>query len=149
MRLFYVNGNFLVYEPEVAITLREKHHIVGTLIGFAHTSLQSDQETIGVVSLPMQLLPEQAWLLIEKGLVKVFNEGEIYEQPTEEQVNQLKETTLREAKKKYLEKQENERQKRQKFMATEAAQKKTQERKQKKRRKEKRKTRGERKGKEI
>lgn len=61
IKLKYVNKNILVYELDHWILLRKTHRIMGHIIG----------NTGFVPSLPTKLLPEEAILLLDKGLAEV------------------------------------------------------------------------------
>ena len=67
---------YLLYDIDVIAWLRKTHHILGVLIG---TLPQVPQQNV-FLGLPLELMPEEAKLLSEKGLAYIVNDLDRHEQ---------------------------------------------------------------------
>ncbi|KAL4889436.1 tRNA-splicing endonuclease subunit Sen34 [Aspergillus ambiguus] len=66
----YIAGNYYVFSIDAVSYLRREHHICGVLIG---TLPQIPQQNI-FLGLPLELMPEEARLLVEKGVACIVDE---------------------------------------------------------------------------
>ncbi|CBF90007.1 tRNA splicing endonuclease subunit SEN34 [Aspergillus nidulans FGSC A4] len=66
----YIAGNYFVFSVDAATFLRREHHICGVLAG---TLPQVPQQNI-FTGLPLELMPEEARLLAEKGVACIVDE---------------------------------------------------------------------------
>jgi tRNA-splicing endonuclease subunit Sen34 len=71
----FVAGRYLLFSVDAATWLRREHHICGVLIG---TIPQVPQQNV-FLGLPLQLMPEEARLLVEKGLTYVVDDALAHE----------------------------------------------------------------------
>jgi tRNA-splicing endonuclease subunit Sen34 len=65
-------AKYILYDIDLITWLRKEHHILGTLLG----SLPQAPSQNVFLGLPLQLMPEEARLLIEKGLAYVIYDHE-------------------------------------------------------------------------
>ncbi|KAK9453460.1 hypothetical protein V1511DRAFT_504816 [Dipodascopsis uninucleata] len=70
IRISYIDGEYLVFNISHVKLLRESYNISGILVG---TLPQVPQQSV-FLGLPVQLLPEEAALLAEKGVVRIVND---------------------------------------------------------------------------
>ncbi|KAL3459161.1 hypothetical protein BJX64DRAFT_207625 [Aspergillus heterothallicus] len=66
----YIAGNYFVFSVDVATFLRREHNICGVLAG---TLPQVPQQNV-FTGLPLELMPEEARLLVEKGVACIVDE---------------------------------------------------------------------------
>ncbi|KAK7203288.1 tRNA-splicing endonuclease subunit SEN34 [Myxozyma melibiosi] len=66
----YVDGEYLVFDIDAVKALRNEHHISGILVG---TLPQVPQQSV-FLGLPLQLMPEEAALLVHFGVARVLDE---------------------------------------------------------------------------
>ncbi|KAL4979549.1 hypothetical protein BDW66DRAFT_104110 [Aspergillus desertorum] len=66
----YIAGNYFVFSVDAATFLRREHHICGVLAG---TLPQVPQQNV-FMGLPLELMPEEARLLVEKGVACIVDE---------------------------------------------------------------------------
>ncbi|RDW70927.1 tRNA splicing endonuclease subunit SEN34 [Aspergillus mulundensis] len=66
----YIAGNYFVFSVDAATFLRREHHICGVLAG---TLPQVPQQNV-FTGLPLELMPEEARLLVEKGVGCIVDE---------------------------------------------------------------------------
>ncbi|KAK9383652.1 uncharacterized protein V2V93DRAFT_12621 [Kockiozyma suomiensis] len=66
----FIDGEYLVFDLEAIKSLRNDHHISGILIG---TLPQVPQQSV-FLGLPLQLMPEEAALLVQKGIGRIIDE---------------------------------------------------------------------------
>ncbi|KAI9368470.1 hypothetical protein BJX61DRAFT_215149 [Aspergillus egyptiacus] len=66
----YIAGNYFVFSADAATYLRREHHICGVLTG---TLPQVPQQNV-FTGLPLELMPEEARLLVEKGVACIVDE---------------------------------------------------------------------------
>ncbi|GES64812.1 tRNA-splicing endonuclease subunit sen34 [Aspergillus terreus] len=72
----YIAGNYYVFSIDAVSYLRREHHICGVLIG---TLPQIPQQNI-FLGLPLELMPEEARLLVEKGVACIVDEVKVQKQ---------------------------------------------------------------------
>ncbi|KAL2796352.1 hypothetical protein BJX66DRAFT_140556 [Aspergillus keveii] len=72
----YIAGNYFVFSVDVATFLRREHHICGVLAG---TLPQVPQQNV-FTGLPLELMPEEARLLVEKGVACIVDEANFQKQ---------------------------------------------------------------------
>lgn len=72
----YIAGNYYVFSIDAVTYLRREHHICGVLIG---TLPQIPQQNI-FLGLPLQLMPEEARLLVEKDVACIVDEVKVQKQ---------------------------------------------------------------------
>jgi tRNA-splicing endonuclease subunit Sen34 len=85
----YVSGRYLLFSIEAVTYLRREHHICGVLIG---TLPQIPMQNV-FLGLPLELMPEEARLLVDKGVACIVDEAKAH--------NGMK-TLLEEDRKRYL-----------------------------------------------
>lgn len=66
----YVSGHYLIYSAEAAAYLRREHNIGGVLMG---TLPQVPQQNV-FLGLPLELMPEEARILVEKKIARIFDD---------------------------------------------------------------------------
>ncbi|KAF9894688.1 tRNA-splicing endonuclease subunit [Aspergillus nanangensis] len=66
----YIAGNYFVFSIDAVTYLRREHHICGVLMG---TLPQCPQQNV-FLGLPLELMPEEARLLVEKGVACIVDE---------------------------------------------------------------------------
>ena len=66
-----VAGRYFLYDTDVITFLRREHHITGVLIG---TLPQAPQQNV-FLGVPIELMPEEARLLVEKSLAYVIDDA--------------------------------------------------------------------------
>jgi tRNA-splicing endonuclease subunit Sen34 len=74
--IFRVAGRYLIFDVNVVSYLRTEHHICGVLIGSIPLAAQQNVFS----GLPLELLPEEARLLLEKRIVYVVDDAAAHEQ---------------------------------------------------------------------
>lgn len=67
----FISGRYLLFSVDAATYLRREHHICGVLIG---TLPQAPQQNV-FLGLPLELMPEEARILVEKGVACIVDEG--------------------------------------------------------------------------
>ncbi|KAE8146800.1 hypothetical protein BDV25DRAFT_161716 [Aspergillus avenaceus] len=72
----YIAGNYYLFSIDAVTYLRREHHICGVLIG---TLPQIPQQNV-FLSLPLELMPEEARLLVEKGVACIVDEVKVQNQ---------------------------------------------------------------------
>lgn len=82
--VYLLHGNCFIWNASDAKILREDYRIVGTLVG----SLPRAPRQNTHLGLPLQLLPEETSLLLEKGFIELLEEDTTA--PGEEHVSDLK-----------------------------------------------------------
>ncbi|KAJ5042472.1 uncharacterized protein L3040_005017 [Drepanopeziza brunnea f. sp. 'multigermtubi'] len=65
-----ISGRYMLFDVNVVTYLRRTHHICGTLMG---TLPQSPQQNL-FFGMPMELMPEEAKLLVEKGVAYILDD---------------------------------------------------------------------------
>ncbi|PIG86423.1 tRNA-splicing endonuclease subunit sen34 [Aspergillus arachidicola] len=101
----YIAGNYYLFSIDAVTYLRREHHICGVLIG---TLPQIPQQNV-FLGLPLELMPEEARLLVEKGVACIVDEVKVQNQGMkalmeEDRKNQPEGATERENIKKLEEK---------------------------------------------
>ncbi|KAB8069246.1 tRNA-splicing endonuclease subunit sen34 [Aspergillus leporis] len=86
----YIAGNYYLFSIDAVTYLRREHHICGVLIG---TLPQIPQQNV-FLGLPLELMPEEARLLVEKGVACIVDEVKVQ--------NQGMKALMEEDRKKYL-----------------------------------------------
>lgn len=71
----YVSGRYLLFSIDAVTYLRREHHICGVLIG---TLPQIPQQNV-FLGLPLELMPEEARLLVDKGVACIVDEAKAQE----------------------------------------------------------------------
>lgn len=66
----YISGSYFIFSIDAVTYLRREHHICGVLVG---TLPQIPQQNV-FLALPLQLMPEEARLLVEKGVACIVDE---------------------------------------------------------------------------
>ena len=66
----FISGRYLVFSIDAVTYLRREHHICGVLIG---TLPQIPQQNV-FLGLPLELMPEEARLLVDKGVACIVDE---------------------------------------------------------------------------
>ncbi|EAW12982.1 tRNA splicing endonuclease subunit SEN34 [Aspergillus clavatus NRRL 1] len=66
----YISGSYYLFSIDAVTYLRREHHICGVLIG---TLPQIPQQNV-FLGLPLELMPEEARLLVEKGVACIVDE---------------------------------------------------------------------------
>ncbi|KAE8372041.1 hypothetical protein BDV26DRAFT_109627 [Aspergillus bertholletiae] len=72
----YIAGNYYLFSIDAVTYLRREHHICGVLIG---TLPQIPQQNV-FLGLPLELMPEEARLLVEKGVACIVDEVKVQNQ---------------------------------------------------------------------
>ncbi|KAL5013555.1 hypothetical protein ScPMuIL_007825 [Solemya velum] len=85
LSLHVSNGKIFVWNAEDAATLREEHRIVGKLIGCLPRAPRQNV----YLGLPLELLPEETSLLLDKGVAKLVDDSKSLQKPYPEQVQEL------------------------------------------------------------
>jgi tRNA-splicing endonuclease subunit Sen34 len=67
----FISGRYLLFSADAVTYLRREYHICGVFIG---TLPQVPQQNV-FLGLPLELLPEEARLLVEKGVACIVDEG--------------------------------------------------------------------------
>lgn len=88
--ILYIAGNYYLFSIDAVTYLRREHHICGVLIG---TLPQIPQQNV-FLGLPLELMPEEARLLVEKGVACIVDEVKVQ--------NQGMKALMEEDRKKYL-----------------------------------------------
>ncbi|KAJ5338162.1 hypothetical protein N7452_004890 [Penicillium brevicompactum] len=70
----YVSGRYLLHSIEAVTYLRREHHICGVLIG---TLPQIPQQNV-FLGLPLELMPEEARLLVDKDVACIVDEAKVH-----------------------------------------------------------------------
>ncbi|KAJ5875837.1 uncharacterized protein N7529_001421 [Penicillium soppii] len=70
----YVSGRYLLFSIEAVTYLRREHHICGVLMG---TLPQIPMQNI-FLGLPLELMPEEARLLVDKGVACIVDEAKAH-----------------------------------------------------------------------
>ncbi|KAL4887607.1 hypothetical protein BJY04DRAFT_5290 [Aspergillus karnatakaensis] len=86
----YIAGNYFVFSVDAVTFLRREHHICGVLAG---TLPQVPQQNV-FTGLPLELMPEEARLLVEKGVACIVDEVNFQKQGMQ--------SLMEEDRKKYL-----------------------------------------------
>ncbi|CAI7596495.1 unnamed protein product [Penicillium pancosmium] len=71
----YVSGKYLLFSIDAVTYLRREHHICGVLIG---TLPQIPQQNV-FLGLPLELMPEEARLLVDKGVACIVDENKAHD----------------------------------------------------------------------
>lgn len=71
----YVSGRYLLFSIDAVTYLRREHHICGVLIG---TLPQIPQQNV-FLGLPLELMPEEARLLVDKGVACIVDEKKAHD----------------------------------------------------------------------
>lgn len=73
-----VGQRYLLFDVEVAAYLRREHRICGTTVGTL--SLSPAQNLF--LGIPVEIMPEEAQLLVEKGVARIVDDARAHEQAT-------------------------------------------------------------------
>ncbi|KAL4779210.1 hypothetical protein BJX76DRAFT_97973 [Aspergillus varians] len=119
----YIAGNYFVFSVDAVTFLRREHHICGVLAG---TLPQVPQQNV-FTGLPLELMPEEARLLVEKGVACIVDEVNFQKQGMQSLVEEDRKKYLKELESQGLETMQL--QKRRKERQREEALKKTEEKK--------------------
>ncbi|PGH05538.1 tRNA-intron endonuclease [Blastomyces parvus] len=79
-----VSGHYFLFSVDIATYLRREHHICGALIG---TLPQIPQQNV-FLGLPLELMPEEARILVEKGVAYIADDVKIHEDGMQNLANQ-------------------------------------------------------------
>ncbi|KAJ8098856.1 tRNA intron endonuclease [Lipomyces tetrasporus] len=71
----FIDGEYFVFDIEAVKRLRNHHHVAGILVG---TLPQVPQQST-FLGLPVQLMPEEAALLVQRGVARIIDEGSSHE----------------------------------------------------------------------
>ena len=71
----YVSGRYLLFSIDVVTYLRREHNICGVLIG---TLPQIPQQNV-FLGLPLELMPEEARLLVDRGVAYIVDEAKAHD----------------------------------------------------------------------
>src|SRR6187402_869823 len=71
-----IGGRYLLFDVNIVTYLRRTHHICGSLVG---TLPQSPQQNL-FFGLPVQLMPEEAKLLVEKEVAYIIDDKQWHKQ---------------------------------------------------------------------
>ncbi|KAK4959622.1 tRNA-splicing endonuclease subunit [Elasticomyces elasticus] len=74
--IYLVAHRYMLYDVDTVSALRRDHHIIGTLIG---TLPQSPQQNV-FCGLPLELMPEEARLLVEVGVAYIVDDVKAHKQ---------------------------------------------------------------------
>lgn len=77
-----IRGGFYIWNAEDAVHVREEHRIVGTLVGCLPRLPRQNVQ----LGLPLQLSIYEARLLLEKGLGRLYDNGDALTEPSREDV---------------------------------------------------------------
>ena len=72
--IFLVGGHYLLYDIKTITYVRREHHICGVLIG---TLPKIPQQNV-FLGVPLHLMPEEARVLVEKGVAVVVDDGKVH-----------------------------------------------------------------------
>lgn len=86
----HIAGNYFVFSVDAVTFLRREHHICGVLAG---TLPQVPQQNV-FTGLPLELMPEEARLLVERGVARIVDEVNFQKQGMQ--------SLMEEDRKKYL-----------------------------------------------
>ncbi|VDI75911.1 tRNA-splicing endonuclease subunit Sen34 [Mytilus galloprovincialis] len=90
IKIYLQNQNVFVWSAKDSVTLREEWRIVGSLVGcLPRLPRQNNQ-----LGLPLQLLPEETTMLLEKGVCLLVKPKENLLEPTPEQVKEHEQLRL-------------------------------------------------------
>jgi tRNA-splicing endonuclease subunit Sen34 len=92
----FIYGRYLLFSADAATYLRREHHVGGVLIG---TLPQVPQQNV-FLGLPLELMPEEARLLVEKGVAFIVDEKNLHDHGMR--------TLIEADKREYLQELENE-----------------------------------------
>ncbi|KAL4904967.1 hypothetical protein BDW74DRAFT_24620 [Aspergillus multicolor] len=95
----YIAGNYFVFSVDAATFLRREHHICGVLAG---TLPQVPQQNV-FMGLPLELMPEEARLLVEKGVGCIVDEINFQKQGMKSLVEEDRKKYLKELESQGLE----------------------------------------------
>ena len=70
IEISYIGGKYLLFSIEIYSYLRRQHRICGMLVG---TLPQSPSQNV-FLGLPVQLMPEEVFLLVDKGIASVIDD---------------------------------------------------------------------------
>ncbi|KAK9366666.1 hypothetical protein V1509DRAFT_611418 [Lipomyces kononenkoae] len=70
-----IDGEYFVFDIDAVKRLRNDHHIAGILVG---TLPQVPQQSV-FLGLPVQLMPEEAALLVQQGVARIIDESQSHE----------------------------------------------------------------------
>lgn len=90
IKIYLQNQNVFVWSAKDSVTLREEWRIVGSLVGCL-PRLPRQNNHLG---LPLQLLPEETTMLLEKGVCLLVKPKENLLEPTPEQVKEHEQLRL-------------------------------------------------------
>ncbi|KAF7596361.1 tRNA-splicing endonuclease subunit [Aspergillus hancockii] len=88
----YIAGNYYLFSIDAITYLRREHHICGVLIG---TLPQIPQQNV-FLGLPLELMPEEARLLVEKGVACIVDEVKVQNQGMKALMEEDRQKYLRE-----------------------------------------------------
>lgn len=88
----YIAGNYFVFSVDAVTFLRREHHICGVLAG---TLPQAPQQNV-FTGLPLELMPEEARLLVEKGVACIVDEVNFQKQGMQSLVEEDRKKYLKE-----------------------------------------------------
>ncbi len=71
-----INGRYLLFSADVVSYLRREHHICGVLIG----SIPHLPQQNVFLGLPLELMPEEAQLLVEKDIAFILDDARAHEE---------------------------------------------------------------------
>lgn len=71
----YISGNYYIFSVDAVTYLRREHHICGVLIG---TLPQIPQQNV-FLGMPLELMPEEARLLVEKGVARIVDDKKAHD----------------------------------------------------------------------
>ncbi|KAL5002037.1 hypothetical protein BDV10DRAFT_129412 [Aspergillus recurvatus] len=95
----YIAGNYFVFSVDAVTFLRREHHICGVLAG---TLPQVPQQNV-FMGLPLELMPEEARLLVEKGVASIVDEVNFQKQGMKSLVEEERKKYLKELESQGLE----------------------------------------------
>ncbi|KAL2371970.1 tRNA-intron endonuclease, archaea type [Blastomyces gilchristii SLH14081] len=79
-----VSGHYFLFSVDIATYLRREHNICGALIG---TLPQIPQQNV-FLGLPLELMPEEARILVEKGVAYIVDDAKVHEDGMQNLANQ-------------------------------------------------------------
>ncbi|KAB8228195.1 tRNA splicing endonuclease subunit SEN34 [Aspergillus alliaceus] len=88
----YIAGNYYLFSIDAVTYLRREYHICGVLIG---TLPQIPQQNV-FLGLPLELMPEEARLLVEKGVACIVDEVKVQNQGMKALMEEDRQKYLRE-----------------------------------------------------
>jgi tRNA-splicing endonuclease subunit Sen34 len=71
-----IHGHYLLFSVDVVTYLRQEHHICGVLVG---TLPQIPQQNV-FLGLPLELMPEEARLLVEKNVAYIVDDVRVHKE---------------------------------------------------------------------